>query len=135
MVSNKTPCSGMARYSAFTREQRFETFAIALAMSFEHCIVDAVRAVHDQRWLPRHAAEQRGLPKRRDEVLERIAVCALRAERWNIAARSCDPLANLAAQRLLALAVRPTVREHLVEPQLQQRRHAVPVHRMLPDHD
>ncbi len=39
----------------------------------------------------------------------------------------------LTAQRSTALAIGPAVSQHLINPQLQQRRYAVPLHWMLPD--
>ena len=51
------------------------------------------------------------------------------------AAGGRDPQAVLARERRAALAVGPAARQHALEPQLEQRRHAVPVDGVLPDHE
>ena len=94
----------------------------------------AVRAVQQQRRQKAHAAQRGGLLVGRQKGVEEIAVVAVGAVRVLGAAGARDQPHVLAAQRLAAGAVGPAEGEHVVEPQLHERRHRVPVHRVQP-HD
>src|SRR6187402_1214066 len=92
-----------------------------------------MRAVQNQRRLPNHAAEARGLLYRWHEFVECMTVHAALAVGLRVAAGGWHPKASFAAQRVAALTVRPATRQYLLEPQAHQRRRPVPVDRVLPD--
>ena len=87
--------------------------------------------MHRERRQPFHAAIQRGRLQRLRQDVEtgkgtniKVAFAAAGGHR---------PHQRFTAQRDTVVPVCPAVRQHFVHPQLEQRRHAVPLHRMLPD--
>ena len=87
-------------------------------------VARAVRAVQHQRRQEAHAAQRRGLLVGRQEGVEEVAVVALRAG----SDASAPPVVatshrSLPCSARAARAIGPAVGEHLVEPQLEQRRH------------
>ncbi|MNT30539.1 hypothetical protein D3C72_1663370 [compost metagenome] len=90
--------------------------------------------VQHHRRQPGHAAQQGGLLQRQQEIGNRMAVGAVRPVSVGVAAGADHHQHRLAAQRGAARPVGPAGFEDFVDPELQQRRHAVPAHRELQDH-
>ncbi len=110
-----------------------EALGVGLGVARDLGVARPVRPVQQERRQEAHAAQRRRLLVRRQEGVEEVAVVAVRPVRVLRPAGARDQPDVLAAQHVAAGAVGPAEGEHVVDPELEQGRHAVPVQRVLPD--